>query len=275
MSMLSLKPLRPGFSCCVFAAALMSPLAAQATLVVVPAAVGAVTVGAGAAAVGAGVAGAAAVGVAGVAALGATGVLAGGVLGGIAITQGTIPVSTFTFTEGLLPFNEITSSSAYQAEHLELVIRAYSSNGKLEDVAINSLGVGVKSWFLEAGELNSSLFDDPGQYLTLTFNKDVEITRLTTTLWEDGFDNAVLSWGNNSIKLGTNNSGFLSDTFSFSGVVGREFKLQATDVATSFRLAGLNVVAVPEPSTYAMLTLGLMMIIWQAKRKTARAGNNR
>lgn len=179
----------------------------------------------------------------------------------------TTPSNTIKFGFTRL-FDQVSVAPTFVSGDLGVTVRGYNSSNQQKDVSIGLMGIGVTSGFLEAGEINSSLFNSPGEYITLTFNKEVQLTKLTFALWEDCFDKAILSWNGNSMELFKGNSGILFDTFSLSGVTGTTFKIQATGVLSSFRLEGLSAVAaIPEPSTYALMGLGLVGIAAAARRQ--------
>lgn len=187
-----------------------------------------------------------------------------------AALSATAQATTINLGSSLI--DTVSAAPSFSNGSLGVTIRG-ESNGSALDVAMNSFGVGYDGGFGDPGELNSSLLNNPGDFITFTFNQAVNLTGLTMTGWLNGTDKAILSWGTNSIAL--NNSGSilaLKDTFDLSGVTGTTFKLQATGLLTSFRLYGLNatpVAAVPEASTYALMGLGLVGIA-AVRRRRAR-----
>lgn len=183
----------------------------------------------------------------------------------------TVPNNTIDFGFSRV-LDQVSVAPTFVSGDLGVTVRGYNSSNQQKDVAIGLKGLGVISGFLEPGEINSSLFNSPGEYLTLTFNKEVTLTKLSFGLWEDGFDKGILSWNGKSLELGSNNSGFLFDTFTLSGVTGTTFKIQATGALSSFRLLGVSAVAaIPEPSTYALMGLGLVGIAAAARRQRRSA----
>jgi len=148
-----------------------------------------------------------------------------------------------------------------------LTVTAVSSNGTPK-VAVNGLGLGVKTGLLDAGELNSSLLGS-GDALLLSFNQKVTLNAVGFSLWENGLilplDKASITTNGISYNLANsqNNGGLPITTFSMgsTGVPsGQFFLVQAQGDLSAFRLAGLrvsSVSAVPEAPTHAMLLLGL------------------
>jgi hypothetical protein len=114
-------------------------------------------------------------------------------------------------------------------------------------------GIGVyNSAFLDADELNSSLFVPKGDRLELSFDRVVTLKSLSCSQWENdhlfnNFDHALLTWGN-----------------------------QAKSALTAFRLAGIEVAspatAVPEAGTWAMWALGLAGVAAVTRRGRSSQG---
>lgn len=188
----------------------------------------------------------------------------------------TVPDSTFQFYfEGPF-FDEVSTAPTFVSGDLGVTIRAFKADGSQIEVDKRWDGIGASSGFLDPGELTSTIFDagDKGEYLTLTFNRAVQISSLRFSMWENGlfdsFDHASVSWGSTSASLGNkNDNGLLLKTFSLSGAVGTTFKIQATGDFSSFRLAGINATAVPvpEPTTYALMGLGLAGVALAKRRR--------
>lgn len=190
----------------------------------------------------------------------------------------TVPSSTFNFYfEGGSLFDTVSNAPSYVSGDLQVIVRAYTAGGTQIKVASDFSGLGATSGaLLESGALNagSLLFGAPGEYLTLSFNKAVNVSSIRLSDWTDGVlgigaESGTFTAGTKSFTLGSNNDhGLLVTTFATTGATGTVFKLQATG-KSDFRLAGLNVTAaVPEPGSYALMALGLAGIGFVARRRT-------
>ncbi len=137
-------------------------------------------------------------------------------------------------------------------------------------------GIGMSSGLLEAGELNSQL-SGSGDALLLTFSQAVVIDSLDLSGWDVGLLGSAIDKGSITSKgttyaLSQGQSGFLSPitTFSLGQIpASQTFMLSAEGSLSSFRLAGLNVTAVPEASSLAMMALGLAGIGCLRRRQVA------
>jgi len=154
-----------------------------------------------------------------------------------------------------------------------LTIQAVS-DGNNPQVSVRWDGIGMSSGFLEPGELNSQLFGS-GDAILLTFSQAVVIDSLDLSGWDVGLlgksiDQASITSQGKTYTLSQGQSGFLSPitTFSLGQMpASRYYVLGAEGSLSSFRLAGLNVTAVPEPSSLAMMAVGLLGIGWLRRHR--------
>lgn len=169
--------------------------------------------------------------------------------------------AVFNFSGGPL-IDHVSSAPTYNQGVVGVTIRGFNASGTQVLVAEGSAGLGVSSGGLDLGDINSSFLSNPGERLELSFNQQVSLNSISFANWDNLLlvDKATLKTGATTLNLGTNNdNGLLVKTFSFaSAPTGTVFSLQATGTTSNFRLAGLNVTAVPEASNMAMMGLGLL-----------------
>lgn len=156
-----------------------------------------------------------------------------------------------------------------------LTIQAISS-GSNPKVTVSSEGIGMRRDALASGDLNSGI-GHAGDSLLLSFSQDVRIDSIILSGWNAvlgvDIDKASITTQGQTFALGGGSTPFLSALTTFCAPellpTGRFFTLNAEGSLSAFRLAGLNVTAVPEVPTSAMLALGLGGIAWARRRAQA------
>lgn len=172
-----------------------------------------------------------------------------------------------------------TTSSLFDTEYsvlnkssggFNLALSAVSTNSGAK-VTLGRNGLGVDTGLLDlSGDLND------GNTLLLTFNQAVNFTSLGLTGWDRPFlgiggDKVSITTGGQTYNLTADSGTGAITTFSLGSLAlqGTSFLIKA-EGASSFRVANLNVTAVPEAGTSAMLGLGLAGIALVARRKSRK-----
>lgn len=173
-----------------------------------------------------------------------------------------------------------TTSSLFDTEYsvlnasssgVGLALSAVSTNSGAK-VTLGRNGIGVDAGLLDlSGDLND------GNTLLLTFNQAVNFSSLGLTSWDRGIfgvgaDKVSVTTGGQTFNLTANSGSGAITTFSLGSLnlQGTSFLIKA-EGASSFRVANLNVTAVPEAGTSAMLGLGLLGVAMAARRQSRKS----
>lgn len=173
-----------------------------------------------------------------------------------------------------------TTSSLFDTEYsvlnrssggFNLALSAVSTSSGAK-VTLGRSGIGVDTGLLDlSGDLND------GNTLLLTFNQAVNFSSLGLSGWDRGIfgvgaDKVSVTTGGQTYNLTADSGSGAITNFSLGSLAlqGTSFLIKA-EGASSFRLANLNVTAVPEAGTSAMLGLGLLGVAAVARRKSRKA----
>ena len=153
---------------------------------------------------------------------------------------------------------------------LGLTLAPVSSSSSAK-VAQRYDGIGVSTGLLSSGDL------DNGDTLLLTFSQAVTFSSLGLSSWDKGLfgvgaDKVSITTGGQTYNLtaGAESNGVTTFSLASLNLTGVSFLIKA-EGTSSFRLANLNVSAVPEAGTSAMLGLGLVGIAAVARRQSRKA----
>ncbi|MDE2434440.1 MAG: hypothetical protein KGN37_16520, partial [Burkholderiales bacterium] len=114
-----------------------------------------------------------------------------------------VPATVFDFSGGPL-IDHVSSAPTFNQGTVGVTIRAYDAAGTQVLVTEGAVGLGVSSGGLDLGDINSSLFSNPGERLDLTFNHQVSLNSLSFANWDNFLlvDKATLKTGATTLNLG-------------------------------------------------------------------------
>lgn len=177
-----------------------------------------------------------------------------------------VKAATFAYNDSI--FIGAADSVYKFSDGIGVTVRAFDANGaqkKLDKDFLFGLGVnaGVEgSGFLGLPILDLNMAVDGGEFLRFDFNKAVNLTGFH--LWD-------MPFGSNQLSIN-------GKTFSTGGTgpfasLGAVTSLTFRSISDDFRVKSLTVTsavpAIPEPSTYALMLLGLAGVAAVASRKKA------
>lgn len=177
-----------------------------------------------------------------------------------------VKAATFAYNDSI--FIGAADSVYKFSDGIGVTVRAFDANGtqkKLDKDFLFGMGVnaGVEgSGFLGLPILDLNMAVDGGEFLRFDFNKAVNLTGFH--LWD-------MPFGSNQLSIN-------GKTFSTGGTgpfasLGAVTSLTFRSISDDFRVKSLTVTsavpAIPEPSTYALMLLGLAGVAAVASRKKA------
>lgn len=184
----------------------------------------------------------------------------------IAAMSSNVKAATFAYNDSI--FIGAADSVYKFSDGIGVTVRAFDANGaqkKLDKDFLFGMGVnaGVEgSGFLGLPILDLNMAVDGGEFLRFDFNKAVNLTGFH--LWD-------MPFGSNQLSIN-------GKTFSTAGTgpfasLGAVTSLTFRSISDDFRVKSLTVTsavpAIPEPSTYALMLLGLAGVAAVASRKKA------
>lgn len=184
----------------------------------------------------------------------------------MAVLSPHVKAATFAYNDSI--FIGAADSVYKYSDGIGVTVRAFDANGtqkKLDKDFLFGLGVnaGVEgSGFLGLPILDLNMAVDGGEFLRFDFNKAVNLTGFH--LWD-------MPFGSNQLSIN-------GKTFSTGGTgpfasLGAVTSLTFRSISDDFRVKSLTVTsavpAIPEPSTYALMLLGLAGVAAVASRKKA------
>lgn len=177
-----------------------------------------------------------------------------------------VKAATFAYNDSI--FIGAADSVYKFSDGIGVTVRAFDANGtqkKLDKDFLFGMGVnaGVEgSGFLGLPILDLNMAVDGGEFLRFDFNKAVNLTGFH--LWD-------MPFGSNQLSIN-------GKTFSTGGTgpfasLGAVTSLTFRSISDDFRVKSLTVTsavpAIPEPSTYALMLLGLAGVAAVASREKA------
>ncbi len=184
----------------------------------------------------------------------------------IAAFSSNVKAATFVYNDSV--FIGAADSIYKLSDGIGVTVRAFDANGAQKKLDKDFLfGIGVKAGLEGRGFLGIPIYDlntavDGGESLRFDFNKAVNLTGFH--LWDMPFGSNQLSINGRTFSTG--------GTGPFASL-GAVTSLTFRSISDDFRVKSLTVTsavpAIPEPSTYALMLLGLVGVAAVASRKKA------